>query len=373
MPQPRATDTRILPILWGILAILLLMIGVTMLPACGISVWSEDPWFSFCPAVEDPAPDRSDELEDHIAREADLRERLDNLRTRLILADSCPPPVLPEPPVPEVAEAAPEPPPNPEPETEPPVNMANLPRPENRPEPPPEPDHGIDCPPGQVVRIPREVVFVLDGSRSMLLPQDLDPATDQRLQEFLDAPWPFNTENEYNRIVQAPGIDRIDVARQSLIEAINAAPPIGNIGLVGFLNCETVEDYGSFPPARRGQLIQTIRNFEPDSGTPLARAIEIAANRISGGHSPDDPATIVVVTDGYDSCDGNPCAVAARLARQRPGLRINVLDLAGWTGVECIAELTGGELYRPGQQVDISDFLSEAAGYTGPQACRPSE
>jgi hypothetical protein len=41
--------------------------------------------------------------------------------------------------------------------------------------------------------------------------------------------------------------------------------------------------------------------------------------------------------------------------------------------VECIAELTGGELYRPGQQVDISDFLSEAAGYTGPQACRPGE
>jgi hypothetical protein len=241
------------------------------------------------------------------------------------------------------------------------------------PEPPPEPTYGIECPPGQEVRIPREVVFVLDGSQSMLLPNNLDPATDRRISRALQNPISAIVALiEVQQLMNRPGVDRIDVARQSLIQAVQGAPPVGSIGFIAFFDCNDIRDFGTYSPARRPELVSTIRGVEPVAGTPLARSIEIAAGRISAGGSADDPATIVVVTDGDDSCNGNPCAVAARLARQRPGLTINVLDLAGWTGVECLANQTGGQVYRPGERMDISDLLSEAAGYSGPQACAPT-
>jgi Mg-chelatase subunit ChlD len=320
--------------LWVALGLLLLALALRLLPACGTDFGGGAPWLSYCPPPEPPRVGRADLLRIESERTDRLRARLHDLRTRIALASACPAP----------------------PEPEPPEAVAE-----------------VDCPPGEEIRTPREVVFVLDGSQSMLLPHDLDPARDRRINRGLNARGPFNTRAEYEALIRRPGLDRIDVARRSLVDAIRSAPPIGGIGLISFFSCDRIEDYGRFGPGERRDLIDVVRRIEPHQGTPLARAILVAAGRVSGGRSAEDPATMVVVTDGGDSCDGNPCAVAARLARQRPGLRINVLDLAGWTGVECIAERTGGQVYRPGQSMDIAEYLSEAAGYSGPQACAPAD
>ena len=52
------------------------------------------------------------------------------------------------------------------------------------------------------------------------------------------------------------------------------------------------------------------------------------------------------------------------------GLVINVVDLAGWTDVKCIAQATGG-FYKSGAGgIDLQPMLREAAGFEGEGMCR---
>ena len=96
-----------------------LVLGVVLLPACGITVAAPVPtrWFNACPA---PPPAGSEDLHREAERAAELRDRIARLERKLAGLPACPPPpviveVPPEPAPPEPAPpepAPPEPPPD---------------------------------------------------------------------------------------------------------------------------------------------------------------------------------------------------------------------------------------------------------------------
>jgi hypothetical protein len=321
--------------------------GWTVLAACGADTLLGVVVFSWCnrpaaaPAAEDP----------ELQREAVLRDQIAQLERSLRDPRRCGARVALRPPV-VVPPAKSEPP-----ATEPPAEA--LP----------------ECPPGKVARPPNELVFVVDTSGSMDLPHNIPPNVDRDLQNNLQSPNPFLRERanaEWERLRRAPVTDRMQLAKTGLGDAIRRAPPVGRMGLVSFGDCGTggVVDHGSFDPPQRPALVGRIGALQPVSGTPLARALAVAAGLIAGGNTPDDPVNLVVVTDGNDSCGGNPCAVAKALKARKPGLVINVVDLAGWTDVKCIAQATGG-FYKSGAGgIDLQPLLREAAGFEGEGMCR---
>jgi hypothetical protein len=74
------------------------------------------------------------------------------------------------------------------------------------------------------------------------------------------------------------------------------------------------------------------------------------------------PAVIVVISDGEDSCGGNPCAIAQRLKAQKPLLKVNVVDIIGNSGTaRCIAGATGGKVLRPQNAGDFEVAVKQAA------------
>jgi Ca-activated chloride channel family protein len=95
--------------------------------------------------------------------------------------------------------------------------------------------------------------------------------------------------------------------------------------------------------------------------TPIAFALEQAVadfGENSLGH------TIVLVSDGGEDCNGDPCATAAMLHSE--GFVINTVgfgtDVQGGRQLQCIARASGGQYFPVPVAVQLQDKLMQALG-----------
>ena len=260
------------------------------------------------------------------------------------------------------------------------------PPPEKKAEP--EPEQRAECAPEQKAVQTSEVVFIYDTSSSMNWSVDLpanleresnaawrriEQAQSQGIAGLLKLPAAqANYQRVVNQMERYPGRKRRTVAREVTVNAIDGAPPNVNLGLVTFSECNP-RSHGSFPPARRSQLKRKITGAAYRNSTPIARSITEAARILSGGGTADDPVNIVLLSDGSDSCKGDPCNAARRAKASKPGLVINVVDLSKTSQLKCVADATGGFYRRHQQGMDLSELsrsMREAAGYEGEGLCR---
>lgn len=103
-----------------------------------------------------------------------------------------------------------------------------------------------------------------------------------------------------------------------------------------------------------------IADIEPVGWTPLAKAITDAAGDIPEGTT---DAIVYVVTDGLETCDGDPVAAATQLAGTGIAPIVNVIgfdvgdtDLAA---LQAIAEAGGGEFTRVGSEADLRNHWQD--------------
>ena len=73
-------------------------------------------------------------------------------------------------------------------------------------------------------------------------------------------------------------------------------------------------------------------------------------------------AFILLISDGENSCDKDQdvCALAAQIARQKPRLKINVVDIGGAKGANCVAHATKGKVFTANNQKQISSMINQA-------------
>jgi Mg-chelatase subunit ChlD len=110
---------------------------------------------------------------------------------------------------------------------------------------------------------------------------------------------------------------RLDAAKRAIGALLDGLPGDVDIGLVEFRDCQRIRRDRFYSQAERDQLKAQVDSLEPGRGTPLARSVERAGAILSS----QVPGTIIVVTDGKDSCGGDPCAAAAASARAAPTSR----------------------------------------------------
>lgn len=270
-------------------------------------------------------------------------------------------PVLPEAQVPTgnppepTPEPAPEPTPEPGPTTSPPT-VAPTPR----PAPPPRESRAATPPPPARCPSPRpiweapEIVVVLDSSGSMGLPTDMPEAEIRALTDAAGRGDAAAARRLQDLTTGNLAGTRLKAAQDAVINAVDALPGDVSTGLVVFGDCRGADSHQFFSPAERPRLGGLLRSMTPQSGTPLARGVERAGNIVDGR---DIPAILVVVSDGEDSCGGDPCAVARRLKAEKPNLRINYVDVAGNGDGRCLAELTGGQVFTATQGIGWEELI----------------
>ena len=134
----------------------------------------------------------------------------------------------------------------------------------------------------------------------------------------------FDASNSMNATWQSDR--RITIARKLLNDAIKELDDKPNVELAlrvyghqvriepGKQDCDDTKLEVSFRP-NNGALIQrTLNNLTPKGTTPIARSLEKAA-----GDFPECSNCrniIILITDGIEACDGDPCAVSQALQKK---------------------------------------------------------
>lgn len=269
--------------------------------------------------------------------------------------------------------------PRPVPETDPESDLqadqraaepAEPPTATQTPTPPPEqPQEAQACEPERQPWDAPEVVVVMDGSGSMGLAADTPPEVLHSLLKRAQA-GDVQAVRELEKYEGAPGARLIDRAQDAVGGMIDSLPSDVDVGFIDFGACDSVVNHAFYDASQRETLKALIKRTEPRSGTPLTRALE-RAGRIIKGRTPDEEGVIIVLTDGYDTCGGDVCAAAQRIAREKPGVVVNVLNLGAGDVGRCIADATGGRVFDVSSISSLPEALVAASEEPPvPAACR---
>jgi Ca-activated chloride channel family protein len=150
----------------------------------------------------------------------------------------------------------------------------------------------------------------------------------------------------------AEGLRRIDSVRAALAKFLPGVAVKRRLGLVTYgpgpaAPCANVTL--KFAPLANaaGPILQSVAGLRPQGRTPLTRAVRLAADVLEYRAR---PATIVLLTDGEESCGESPCALASALKAGGVRTIVHVVsykirDSLGSDGVfkaQCLADATGG-------------------------------
>jgi Mg-chelatase subunit ChlD len=142
---------------------------------------------------------------------------------------------------------------------------------------------------------------------------------------------------------------KIDIARKFLIRMVDSLECENNVEMalrvyghqspVPPQDCNDTKLEVQFSPNNAGKIRQTLRYLIPKGTTPIAHSLELAAN--------DFPVTedgirnvVILITDGVEACDGDPCLVSDKL--QKAGIILKPfiigigLDVNFKSSFECI-------------------------------------
>jgi hypothetical protein len=229
---------------------------------------------------------------------------------------------------------------------------------------------GIGCPGKRPVEEAPDLVLVFDASASMDRPISEHGAVDlvrQGLQMGGLAGAALGVLMD-QAVQGAGGARRIQVAKEATGRIVQSLPDDVDVGLVLVEDCPSARAVGFFPPAERGRLMGGINRIRPVSGTPLASGILRAADMVDGVRA---PAVMVILSDGKESCDQDPCVAAHQVARRKPRLTINVVDITGTGAGNCAARATGGKVYTAKNAAEIRSMMQSATQEVrGPAECR---
>ncbi|MGI3168673.1 hypothetical protein ACRARG_05950 [Pseudooceanicola sp. C21-150M6] len=343
---------------WLLLAAICTAILVLMIEPCRLNLPILGSW---CPvAVIEPEPEPA------LSESNVLRNRIAQLERQIAIADR-----VCQPEIEEKAEIVP-------PVVPPAAPPALPPIPEMTPS-----QTAQLCGPDGLALQTEELVILVDASGSMELPADFPPGLGERYYSVAEQMQSASSSYEKNRLgreldllvsqlERVPGPDRMWRTRDVLSQTVQRAPANIGISMLVFENCGRVRDAGSYGPAQRGQLQNAINSLRPVGRTALAEAIRQAGGKIRGGRSVEQPANVLLISDGLDNCSGDPCAAAQQLKRQRPGVSVNILDLGRSSALRCVADATGGFYVQADQvgRTDLATVVREAAGFEGRGLCR---
>ena len=288
-------------VLWPAFTLLVVVILFVLLRACGLVLpgyggWHRIGW-AFC--SNPPRPTESDRTHEHgraLAEQA-LQLQLQIARKEMACLAAPPAPASPEP------------------------------RRVERP----------SCPPIQ----PARLMLIFDTSGSMRLPLDADPAE----MEELEKRWAEGDAQAARRaraLQEAPGRKRLHAAREAALALVGRLPPGLETGMVSFDGCRIRTDVP--PTVDKGAVTGALNRVAFDGGTPLALALREMQAAMAGGADGGRGRSVVVITDGHEACEGDPCAEARELHRLLPELRVHVIDIVGRSKLQCVAEATRGTI-----------------------------
>lgn len=162
---------------------------------------------------------------------------------------------------------------------------------------------------------------------------------------------------------QIDGKPKLEIARESLREVLKSVPADTELGLMAYGHrekgsCTDIELI--VPPAKgtESAISTAVDNMKFLGKTPLSAAVRQAAEDLK---YTENKATVILITDGLETCEADPCALGKELEQSGVDFTAHVVGF-GLTAdegkkVACLAENTGGKYIQASDAAGLKDAL----------------
>ncbi len=176
---------------------------------------------------------------------------------------------------------------------------------------------------------------------------------------------------------QIDGKARITIARETLDSVLSTLPPDLELGLMAYGhrekgNCGDIEMLVEPAAGTADAIKAAVEDINPKGMTPLSDAVRLAAEDLRFA---EEKATVILITDGLETCEVDPCALGDELEQQGVDFTVHVLGfgLSDEEGeqVACLAENTGGKYLSAQDGASLVDALSSTVAEVAQAAPEP--
>ena len=164
---------------------------------------------------------------------------------------------------------------------------------------------------------------------------------------------------------QVEGTAKIVIAKEVLTDLIKGLPDNTIAGLVAYGHrrkgdCNDVEELIALGPLNRKAMTAQIQQLNAKGKTPISRSVRLTAERIK--HL-EDETTIILISDGQETCDPDPCGLVKDL--KASGIKF-IMHVIGFDvteeekkQLECMAKEGGGKYFTADNAGEFSAAASE--------------
>ena len=166
---------------------------------------------------------------------------------------------------------------------------------------------------------------------------------------------------------QIDGRPKIEIAKSVLKELAGTMPKGVKMGLVAYghrfdrkLNaCDDMEQMNPIGHFSAAEADNSFSFITPKGQTPIAATLEAAGEWMGDQNGQDN--TLVLISDGLESCDGDPCAAAAALKEAGITTKIHVvgfdLSESQREKLQCIADNGNGRIFAANDAAGMKKAL----------------
>ncbi len=166
---------------------------------------------------------------------------------------------------------------------------------------------------------------------------------------------------------QIDGVNKITIARDVVSDILTNFPADQNLGLVAYGHrergqCSDIETLVPPAPNTAAQIVDIVNKLNPRGMTPMMDAVVSAAEAL---RYTEQKANVILISDGIETCNADPCAAAGALAEAGVDFTTHVIgfDVRGEADalaqMQCIAEATGGRFLTADNAEELSAALEQ--------------
>ncbi len=155
-------------------------------------------------------------------------------------------------------------------------------------------------------------------------------------------------------------VEKIVIAKERMIELVQELEGV-NMGLITYGHrrkgdCDDIEMMVPLGAGNKEAVIQQIQSISPKGKTPITKSIELAAQQLE---TIEEETEIVLVSDGLETCDEDPCGYVKTLKDKGIKFRLDVVgfdvsdkEREQW---ECIAKTGGGRYFTAQNTMQLKE------------------
>ncbi|MET3580411.1 Ca-activated chloride channel family protein [Mesorhizobium robiniae] len=177
---------------------------------------------------------------------------------------------------------------------------------------------------------------------------------------------------------QIDGKPKLEIARESLRTVLQSVPADKEIGFMAYGHrekgsCEDIELIVPPQAGSAGAVSAAADSLKFLGKTPLTSAVKQAAEALK---YTEDKATVILITDGLETCNGDPCALGKELKAAGVDFTVDVVGF-GLTAdegkqVACLADNTGGKYIQASDEQALQNALVETIAAAPAPAPEPA-